>query len=164
MFIYKRWFKLTLIEININLCSLLVRPIKVNLPAKPHYFINTCLKSDVDLVAIISDLTKLVPQFGEFVEKFNSFVNDNSLNVVTDSTGNLFVDVPSSMPENKCNEVSTRAGILDRLIKTQGESIGNLFQKGSIAESKFKANNPNYHSELDELRKSFQTFKDLYKH
>ena len=118
----------------------------------------------MDFTAIIGDLTKLVPQFGSFVEKFNSFVNDNSLNVVTDSTGNLFVDVPADMSEDKYNEISTKVGVLDRLITTQKESIGELFSKGSIAESKFKANNPNYNSELDELRKSFQNFKDLYKH
>lgn len=141
-----------------------VKVINLDLPVKPHSFISISVKSDLDLTAIVSDLTKLVPQFGSFVEKFNFFVNDNSLNVVTDSSGNLFVDVPADMSEDKYNEISTKVGVLDRLITTQKESIGELFSKGSIAESKFKANNPNYNSELDELRKSFQSFKDLYKH
>lgn len=146
------------------LYSLYLKVIKYGLPARPHYCINASIKSDLDLTPIVTELTKLVPQFGSFVEKFNSFVNENCLNIVTDSNGNLFVDVPSDMSTDKCNEVSTKVNILDRLITTQKQSIGDLFSKGSIAESKFKANNPNYKSELDELRKSFQTFKDLYKH
>lgn len=106
----------------------------------------------------------MVPQFGTFVEQFNTIVNENSLNVITDSTGDLFIDVPKDMPEEKCNEISGKIGILDRLIGTREKDIGSLFLKGSLADSKFKENNPNYVSELNELRKSFQSFKDSYKH
>lgn len=134
------------------------------LPPKPHQFIYTSIKSGLDLADILADLSKLVPQFGNFVEQFNAIVNENSLNVVTDSEGALSIDVPRDMPQDKSLEISNKIGILDRLIATQKNSIGSLFIKGSLYESKFRESNPNYISELNDLRKSFQTFKDSYKH
>lgn len=133
-------------------------------PAKPHLYININLKSNIDLPTIIGDLTKLIPQFGGFIEQFNTLISENSVNVFTDSQGNLFIDVPDSMPEDKSNQISNKVNILDRLIKTQSESIKSLFEKGSNIESKFKTNNSNYASELSVLRKSFQTFGNSYKH
>lgn len=136
----------------------------VYLPSKPHQFINASMRSGLDLVDILADLNKLVPQFGTFVEQFNTIVNENSLNVFTDSDGALFIDVPKDMPQGKSTEISNKVGVLDRLIATQKNSIGSLFLKGSLAENKFKENNPNYISELNDLRKAFQGFKDSYKH
>lgn len=164
MFIHKRWFKFTLEKMSINLFSGFVKVVKLTSPIKPHGFINTSLHSDLDFLAIISDLTKMVPQFGNFIEQFNSLINENSLSVITDVQGNLSMDVPDSMSEKRSLELSNKVRILDRLISTQKGSISDLFLKGSLADSKFKSNNPEYSAELEGLRKSFQTFKDSYKH
>lgn len=132
--------------------------------AKPHFFVYKTIKSNLDLSTIVGDLTKLVPQFKGFIEQFNTLINDNCVNVLTDAKGNLFIDVPNSMPEDKSVQISNKVSVLDRLIKAQSESIGDLFKKGSSIESKFKANNANYTSELNELRKTFISLKDSYKH
>lgn len=134
------------------------------MPTRPHPFVGISMTSNLDLVDILSDLNKLVPQFGTFVKQFNTIVNENSINVITDSEGALYIDVPKDMPVDKSNEISNRIGVLDRLITTQKSNIGSLFLKASLAENKFRENNPNYISELNDLRKNFQILKDSYKH
>ena len=147
-----------------NLYSFYVKTIGLNSPTKPYGFIVTSFKSDLDLLPILTDLTKLVPQFGNFVEQFNTLINENSINVITDAKGNLSIDVPSTMTESKSSEIANKVNILDRLISTQKESIGNLFFKGSLIENKFKSENPDYKSQLEGLRKNYITFRDSYKH
>ena len=149
---------------NFNLYSSYVKTVGLNLPAKPYEFITTSLKSELDLLPILTDLTKLVPQFGNFVEQFNTLINENSINVITDTKGNLFIDVPGTMTESKSNEITNKVNILDRLIRTQKESIGDLFLKGSLIENKFKSENPDYKPQLEDLRKSYIVFRDSYKH
>lgn len=41
--------------------------------------------------------------------------------MVTDMVANMSIDVPNSMLEAEANKVSTRIGIIDRLIITRGQ-------------------------------------------
>ena len=78
--------------------------------------------------------------------------------MVTDSIGNLSIVVPQNMSDSAASKVSTRIGIIDRLITTRGQEINDLFQKGTILENKLRMENPNH---VSELAPKIEQFKKL---
>ena len=89
---------------------------------------------------------------------------ESGVNVVTDSAGNMSIDVDKSVPTEQVHKISTRIGIIDRLITTHGQQINDLFQKGIPLENKLKMDNPNYVPRLTESIKEFEKLNSLYKH
>jgi hypothetical protein len=122
------------------------------------------LKSGIDLPEIITEIDTLLPQLSSFIEQFNNLVNQSGVSVITDSTGNMSIDVPHSMPESTASNVSTRIGIIDRLITTRGQEINDLFQKGLDIESNMKKENPQYQSQLSDKIESFKKLNKSYIH
>jgi hypothetical protein len=122
------------------------------------------LKSGIDLPEIITEINTLLPQLSSFIEQFNNLVNQSGISVITDSTGNMSIDVPNSMPESTASNVSTRIGIIDRLITTRGQELNDLFQKGLDIESNMKKENPQYQSQLIDKIESFKKLNKSYIH
>jgi hypothetical protein len=135
-----------------------------NFIPKSHKFVNVGLKSDLDLVGIIAEVNNLLPKLAGFIDQFNNVITQSGVNVITDSSGNMSIDVPQSMSDSEANNISKRIGIIDRLITTHGNSINDLFQKGLSIENKIKANNPNYVSELSDQIAQFKKLNEFYKH
>ena len=129
---------------------------------KPFIFIDNYYKSD--LSSIITELNALLPQFSDFIDQFNNVVNQTGINVITDSAGNMSIDVPKNMTDSVANSTSTRIGILDRLISTRGQEISDLIQKGSELENKLKFENSNYISQLSDKISEYNRLKSTYKH
>ena len=82
----------------------------------------------MDLSQIITDLNSLLPQLSKFINQFNSVITETGVNVITDSTGNMDLDVPQNMSDDEATKISTRIGIIDRLITTRGQEINDLLQ------------------------------------
>ena len=116
------------------------------------------------MLQIITEINSLMPQLTDFINQFNNVVTTSGINVVTDSTGNMSIDVPYSMPDSDANKVSTRLGIIDRLITTRGQEINDLIQKGIQLENKLKEQSPEYTSQLAEKIKEFKKLNSQYKH
>ena len=134
-------------------------------PPKPHAFVNLPLQSCTpDLTEIVSSLSSLIPQLTNFIEQFNNVVIESNVNVLTDSFGNMSVDVPSDMSDAKANLISKKLGIIDKLINTQGQSIKDLLEKGLKIEQDLKASNSNYSSVLNEKVSVFKALNASYKH
>lgn len=106
----------------------------------------------------------MLPQLADFINQFNTVVTESGVNVVTDSTGNMDIDVPQTMSESVANNVSTRIGVIDRLITTRGQEINDLLQKGVQLEKNLKTENPNYVSQLTEKIAEFRRLNAMYKH
>lgn len=131
---------------------------------KPSGFFRLSLKSGLDLSGIISEVNVLLPQFVGFIDQFNTIISQSGLNVITDSAGNMSIDVPHSMPDKEADSISMRIGIIDRLITSHGNSLNDLFKEGLSIENKLKANNPKYVSELADKVAEFRKLNASYKH
>jgi hypothetical protein len=131
---------------------------------KPHSFSTKSLKSEVGVAEILTEVNALLPQLNDFINKFNTTVSQTGISVVTDSIGNLSIDVPKEMTDVVANKVSTKIGVIDRLITTRGQEINDLLQKGMHLENKLKMENPNYVSQLTDKIQEFKRLNSLYKH
>lgn len=127
-------------------------------------FVSEPLKSEMNILEIITEINTLLPQLADFIGQFNTVVSQSGINVVTDSVGNMDIDVPKNMSDDIANNVSTRIGIIDRLITTRGQEINDLLQKGINLEKNLKLENPNYVSQLTDKIAEFRRLNALYKH
>lgn len=117
-----------------------------------------------DLTDIILEINRQLPQLSDFINHFNAIVNQNNINVITDSAGNMSIDVPLKMPEPVAKDISTRIGVIDRLITSHGQSINTLLNSGLKIEEGLKASNPNYSSQLSEQIAEFKKLNASFKH
>ena len=137
----------------------------LNSPPKPHAFVSLPLQSCPDnLTDIISSLDSMLPQLAGFIEQFNNVIKEFNVVVITDSVGNMSVDVPADMSDNQANHISKKIGIIDKLVNSHGSSINDLFQKGLNIENKLKSSDPNYSSVLTEKIEKFKSLNKSYKH
>lgn len=132
--------------------------------SNPHAFANKILRSAMDMPEIIAELNALLPQLGNFIAQFNTVVSQSGVNVITDSVGNMELDVPNSMSNDAAQKISTRIGIIDRLITTQGQQIRDLLHKAVDLENSLKAANPNYVSQITSQIQEFKGLNDTYNH
>jgi hypothetical protein len=130
---------------------------------KPHAFTTVALHSETGLFDIVSEVNKLLPQLSNFIAQFDTTVVKSGVNVITDTVGSMSIDVPNSMPEVEANKVSTKLGIIDRLINTRGQEINILLQKG-LQLSKLKGENSEHISQLHDQIQEFRRLNELYKH
>ena len=54
----------------------------------------------LELTQIVETIDQLLPQLKNFIGQFNQVVSSSGVNVVTDTAGNMSLDVPSSMPDD----------------------------------------------------------------
>ena len=151
-------FRFKILKINIY------KYLYSNIIPKPHCFATIRLQSNTDISEILTEINSLLPQFSNFINQFNTTINQSGINVVTDSMGNLNIDVPQSMPDSVANKLSTRIGILDRLITTRGQEINDLLEKGIRVERNIKMENSKYVSQLTEKIAEFNRLNSSYKH
>lgn len=129
---------------------------------KSYKFVNYTLRCDLSV--IVTELNTLLPQLGNFITQFNQIVNESGISVITDSAGNMSIDVPQNMPDSVANNITTRIGIIDRLITTRGQQINSLLQEGISIEKQLKIQNPNYTSELQQSIDKFKELNNSYRH
>lgn len=137
---------------------------KYTIIPKPYKFVNSTLQNGVDINNIVNEINSLLPQFADFIGQFNNLITQNGINVITDSVGNMSIDVPGNMSESDANKLSTRIGIIDRLITNHGTTLSDLFQKGLSLENKLKAENSSYISQLSDQYTEFNKLNSSYKH
>lgn len=131
---------------------------------KPHSFANNALQSGDSLTEILVNINALMPQLAGFINEFNTTVIQSEISVISDSMGNMSIDVPQNMPEYKANKLSMRIGIIDRCITTRGQEISDYLQKGMDLEKKIKMDDPNYKSLLTDKVEEFKRLNNSYKH
>ena len=136
-----------------------------NKAPSPHVFNYLSLESTtVELTEITMKINELLPQLSDFIDQFNSIVLSTKINVITDTSGNMSMDVPNSMPDNEVEMIGKRIGIIDRLITTRGQEVNNLLHKGLEIESKLKEQNPNYTSQILDKVNEFKRLNASYGH
>lgn len=124
----------------------------------------TPLESNLDITEIISQINSLLPQLSNFIDQFHDFSIEKGINIITDSSGTMSIDAPSSISDSDLHYISKRIGIIDRLINTRGEELCELFKKGFEAEKQIKPQDPKYTSVLAEKLAEFNRLNSSYKH
>jgi hypothetical protein len=112
----------------------------------------------------VSNLDFMMPQLANFIEQFNNVVKEFNVNVITDTYGNMSVDVPAEMSDSQASFVSRKLGVIDKLITNHGTSINDIFSKGLKIEANMKANDPHFSSVLKDKIAEFKLLNSSYKH
>ena len=144
----------------------LINSLLTTTPPSPYKFVNKPKKSSliVELSEVVNKINELMPQLTEFIGQFNNIVVNDSINVITETNGNMSIDVPSSMSDDRAEQLSKRIGIIDRLITTRGQEIDVLLQKGLEIENKLKEQDPKFTSQILEKVNEFKRLNNSYKH
>ena len=140
--------------------------------AVSHAFLNLSnstplLKSGCDLSdlsTIILSIGSHMSEFSTFINKFDTTVVQEGINVMTDSEGNLSIEVPSTMSDDVAKKVTTKIEIIDRLINTRESDISDLIKKGLALQNKISTVDPSYKSEIFNQITEFEKLKSSYKH
>ena len=117
-----------------------------------------------NLESITSEIDRIMPQLSQFITQFYDLIESNNVNVITDGKRNLSIDVPNEMATDVAERLSTRIGVMDRLINTHKDSLTDLFQRGSEIENTIKTDNQNFTSKLNERASAFEVLKHSYRH
>ena len=131
---------------------------------KPHKFETTVLKSDMNISEIVAEINSLLPQLAGFIKNFNSTVTELNVSVITDTAGNMTIEVPEGTSDESARYISTKVGIIDRLITTRGEDLNKLLQQGIELESSLKKADSTYVSQLADKIQEFKKLNTSYKH
>lgn len=119
---------------------------------------------NTELTLIVTELSKLLPQLQGFISNFNETITLYGINVVTEGSGQLNIDVPYNMTEVDVDKCVKKVEILDRLIHDRTYNIENIFKNGFEIESKIKKLNDKHISVLTEKSKILTELKNSYKH
>ena len=139
--------------------------IAYNNTGKSNAFVSIQLTSSLsDLLDIVKEIDQFMPQLENFITNFNTTIAESGINVITDSAGNMELDVPSSLPDDEVKKFTNKISIIDRLINTRGQELKELFQKGIDIEKKLKIDNPDHVSYLDQKIEYFKKLNNTYKH
>lgn len=122
------------------------------------------LRSGADLWEIIEQLNSVLPQLSSFIDQFNTVVKESSISVVTDSDGNMNIDVDKNMPDDQAKKLGKKIGIIDRLIIAKEEEADNLIKEALAKERIIKAENKEYVSQITDKVKEFNKLSKSYKH
>jgi hypothetical protein len=113
---------------------------------------------------ILTNIDSLIPQLTLFIDQFNDVITDNGINVFTDTSGNMSIDVPKDMSDKTANSLATRVRIIDSLISERSSNLDELFKQGFDIEKDIKKENPQYRSQIVDKAKAFKELKQMYKH
>ena len=117
-----------------------------------------------DMQEIVTELSRLLPQLNLFITQFHSFVNQASINIVTDAEGNLGVDVLQSVSDSVATNYANRVNIFDNLIHDRVHAIEELINRGSALEVQILQSDNNYVSQLSEFRSRLALLIRTYGH
>jgi len=122
------------------------------------------VEQNVDLIAIVTELGKLIPQLQGFISNWNDTITQYGINVITEGNNDLVIDVPSSMKEADASICAKKIKVLDSLIHDRMDTIKDLLHKGYDIETAIKTSNNKYVSVLTEKSKILKELNSLYKH
>jgi hypothetical protein len=135
-----------------------------NYLGKPPVFSTKSLQSDTGLSEIVTQIDAILPQLANFINQFNTTVIQSNITVITDTVGNMSIEVPQNISEEMGNKLSTRVGIIDRLITTKFQAVNDLLQKGAVLENKLRLADSQYVSQLTDRMQEYKRLISSYKH
>ena len=137
----------------------------ITLP-KPHPLTNKPLQAglDGDILGIVNELSRVLPQLNDFINQFDNQVITNNINVITDSSGNLSFQVPDTITEAKSKLITARMNLLDNLIHNHLDKTEGLIHKGICIEERIIDKDPEYETKLTTHISDFRKLRSSYRH
>lgn len=117
-----------------------------------------------DLTDVISEISKLLPELSNYIDRFHQTLLESGVNVANDVQGNLSIDAPSTMSTSQLEQVGKKISIIDRLINTHDCTLKDLFQKGALLEESLKKENSSFSSPLLEYVNKYKDIRNSYNH
>jgi hypothetical protein len=124
----------------------------------------TLVQLESQLTPIIEEINRLLPQLRTFITRFNNFIIDNDINVITDADGNLGVDVSANLSDGLAQQHANRVQVLDSLIHNHYHIIEQLVQRGSTLEDNIRSISPNYLPQIRVLLINLNQLMSSYAH
>ena len=112
-----------------------------------------------NIIDILGQLNDLIPQLSSFIDRFNSVLSETGINVITDTEGNMSIDVPKNMPEPSVTDVRKKINIIDSLISNHKEKIDGLLREGLNTKK-----DSDHLRQLTEKVIEYNKLKNSYKH
>jgi hypothetical protein len=130
-------------------------------------FAITGLAGEIDssLIENINEISRLLEQLENFYRLYIQFITENDINVISDSFGNLDIEVPDNIDDE--TRASLRINVLDRLINHHIDAITDLLDTTYEDDRLISANNSNHTSQqsnLSEFEARLNAVKNAYKH
>ena len=117
-----------------------------------------------ELRDIITELNRLLPQLDDFISNFNRFIVEADINVITDASGTLSIDVLGDRNEDTIQGYVTRIKVLDRLIQNHVSELQRLLVRASEIEGTLLASNSNYISQITQYANRLSELIHSYGH
>jgi hypothetical protein len=116
------------------------------------------------LLDIINQIDLMLPQLDNFIDQFHTTLLENNINIVTDSSSNMFMEVPSTTPEDKATFLRKKLDVIDRLVNTKSAEVDKLLKEGSNLELNLKKDNPEFQSKILAKVNELNKLKAKYRH
>lgn len=113
---------------------------------------------------VLTEATRLLGQLSIFTTQFHNFVNESGINIVVDASGRIGIDVLASLSDSLAQSYANRVEVLDSLIHNHGHRISDLLARGSEIEEQILELNPDYVSQLSDLRARFNQLMSSYRY
>ena len=94
-----------------------------------------------ELQDIITEINRLLYQLNGFIDRFNNFVNETGINVITDAEGGLSIEVSHNVVDSAVNRYRNTINVLDGLINDRIATIDNLIERASNIEQEINQSN-----------------------
>jgi NADH dehydrogenase len=117
-----------------------------------------------ELLTNTTEINRLLDQLQLFISQFNQFITDNNIIVITDSFGNLDIDISNDVDNTVANSYSQRIQTFDNLIRHHIDEITELLETAYDIDARISALNNQHVSQLSDLETKLNTLKDSYKH
>lgn len=65
---------------------------------------------DGELQVLLTEVNRLLPQLNTFITQFNNFVLESGINIVTDASGALGIDVPATLADDIAQQSLSAVG------------------------------------------------------
>ena len=119
---------------------------------------------NVELQDIINEINRITCQLNVFISQFHSFVNQSSINVVTDSEGSLDIDVLINVPDSVARGYANRINVFDSLIRQRVQTLEEFIERASALESHIMRSDSNYVTQLAQHRTRLAELMRTYGH
>lgn len=125
---------------------------------------STLVELQSQISTIINESNRLLSQLDDFINRFNNFIANNNVNIITDAQGNMSMDVPNNIDDETIVIHTARVHTLDNLIRNHINNLQQLLQRGNNLENNILNIDSSYNAQLEYINNKLISLINKYKH